>query len=84
MANCLRRCDNLGITINWELFYLSVKRYGLVDNKNYIAPKSISVSKNICPPSSMDKIIRPHQDKKEPHPTFAAFYLKAMENASES
>jgi hypothetical protein len=84
VANCLKRCENLGTPINWELFYLAIKRYGLTDNKRYVMPKPISKPENTIARSSVDNIVRPHQDKKEPHPAFAQFYLKAMENIQQS
>ena len=84
LANCLRRCENLGIAISWELFYLSVKRYGLVDNKIYVS-KINKVEKKVIESSrSVDNIIRPYQDKTEPHPKFAQFYFQAMDNTSKS
>lgn len=88
MANSLRRAENLGIAINWELFHLSVKRYGLVDNKKYIVPRTRQEldknSSQLESRRSVDNIVRPHQDKKEPHPAFAKYFEIAMAHSSES
>lgn len=84
MANCLRRCEKLNIDINWELFYLSVKRYGLKDNKKYVSDKSIIKVPRTKFQRSVDSIIRPHQEKKQPHPEFAIYFAQAMENTHQS
>lgn len=81
MANCVRRSENLGVPIDWQLFHLSLKRYNLSDNKRYVAPKPIIKAEVVVSERSAD---RPHRDKKTPHPLFAKYFEIAMAHSSES
>jgi hypothetical protein len=91
VISCIKQCESKNIPIHWDIFYLALKRYDLVDNKKYTTPK-INLDKLPSYPVS-DKLnsyqvenrVRPHQGKtiddiKASRNPFLSFLETALDN----
>lgn len=83
IVNCVKKSENRNIPVYWDLYYTSLTRYELTDNKKYVLPYN---QINAVDHKSRD-IVRPYRhitaiDKSNPFFKDLQVALQNMENSS--